>query len=115
MDESILLTIKKMLGLDEAYEAFDTDVIIHINTVLMTLNQLGVGPKYGFSITGKSETWGQFTDKKNLEAIKSYIYLKVRILFDPPSNSFTISAFEEQAREFEWRIVTQVERRDLDE
>lgn len=115
MLEGILESIKKMLGLDPMYEAFDTDIIIHINSVFMALNQLGVGPKEGFSISGYMENWSDFTDKKNLEAIKTYIYLKVRLLFDPPSNSFTIAAFEEQIKEYEWRIVTQVERRDLDE
>lgn len=126
--DSILTSIKKMLGLDEEYDAFDTDIIIHINSVLMTLNQLGVGPKEGFSITGKDETWSDFLtptilaslvepNKKEifLSSVKTFIYLKVRILFDPPSNSFTIQAFEDQAKEYEWRIVTQVERRDLDE
>lgn len=126
--DSILTSIKKMLGLDEEYDAFDTDIIIHINSVLMTLNQLGVGPKEGFSITGKNETWNDFLtptilaslvepNKKEifLSSVKTFVYLKVRILFDPPSNSFTIQAFEDQAKEYEWRIVTQVERRELDE
>lgn len=126
--DSILTSIKKMLGLDEEYEAFDTDIIIHINSVLMTLNQLGVGPKEGFSIFGKEETWSDFLtptmlasmiepDKKEtfLSSVKTFVYLRVRILFDPPSNSFTLQALKEDANEYEWRIVTQIERRDLDE
>lgn len=110
MQSSILTTIKKMLGIDSSYEHFDTDIIININSVLMTLQQLGVGPEDGFSIEGSSEKWGDFIEhRKDLEATKTYIYLKVKLLFDPPTNSFSIDSYERQAKEFEWRLNVQAE------
>jgi len=108
--DSILLTIKRMLGIEPQYTHFDQDVIFNINTVLMTSNQIGVGPESGFLITGANEKWidllGERTD---LEAVKSYIYLKVRLLFDPPSSSFVLDAMQRQATEIEWRLWVQVE------
>lgn len=117
MNESILTTIKKMLGIEEDYEAFDTDIMVHINSVFMTLHQLGVGPRKGFSISGDRETWGRFVrNKMILNGVKTYIYLKVRLLFDPPTNSFTIDAINRQIAELEWRLNHQVEsERDYDE
>lgn len=111
MNESILTTIKKMLGIEENYEAFDTDIMVHINSVFMTLHQLGVGPRKGFSISGTRETWGNFIsrDKNLLNGVKTYIYLKVRLLFDPPTNSFTIEAINRQITELEWRLNHQAE------
>lgn len=110
MQSSILTTIKKMLGIDSSYEHFDTDIIININSVLMTLQQLGVGPEDGFSIEGSSEKWSDFIEqRKDLEAIKTYIYLKVKLLFDPPTNSFSIDSYERQAKEFEWRLNVRAE------
>lgn len=105
MIQSILTSIKKLLGIEDEYVQFDPDIIMHINSVFMVLNDIGVGPKTGFSIQDKLPTWSDFlgTDPK-LEAIKSYIYLKVRLLFDPPSNSFLIEAMERQIKEFEWRL-----------
>ena len=108
--DSILTSIKKLLGIEEEYTQFDADIIIYINSVLMFLNQLGVGPTTGFSITDKSKTWKEyFGTQTNLEAVKSYIYLKVRLLFDPPSSSAVIEAIERQRAELEWRILHQVE------
>ena len=111
MDNSILSTIKKMLGLDADYDAFDTDIIIHINSALMNLMQMGVGPSTGFSINGDFETWpeffGTYTD---LQGVKTYIYLKVRLVFDPPSTSFVIDAIQKQIAELEWRLNIQTER-----
>ena len=105
MDESIFLSVKKLLGLSEAYDVFDADVITHINSSLSTLNQLGLGPEDGFSITGPDELWSQFlNDDKKLNNAKSYVYLKVRLLFDPPTTSFAINAFEKQIEELEWRL-----------
>lgn len=110
MEESILITIKKMLGLDKDYDAFDTDVIININTVLMTLNQIGVGPKEGFSITGVDEKWKDYLeDKENLEAVKTFIYIKVKLVFDPPSTGFVLEALKNMASELEWRLNVQAE------
>lgn len=104
--DSILTSVKKLLGIDEAYEHFDTDIIIHINSVFATLTQLGVGPSNGYSIHGKDETWHDYIGENfNLFAnVKSYIYLKVRLLFDPPISSAAIDAIREQIKEYEFRL-----------
>lgn len=103
--QGILATIKKMLGLPEDYEAFDQDVLVLINSTFLTLKQLGVGPSNGFSITGYDETWQDFIDDRSLlEAVKNYMYLKVRIIFDPPSSSYVLDAYKNQISEFEWRM-----------
>jgi hypothetical protein len=107
---SILITIKKMLGIAEDSTHFDPDIISHINSVVLSATQLGVGPKYGFLVTGNNETWADFLgDRKDLEAVKSFIYLKVRLLFDPPSTSYLIEAIERQITELEWRLNVQIE------
>ena len=108
--ESILISIKKMLGITEEYEHFDTDLIIHINSVLMILKQLGVGPEEGFSITGSSETWDQFlTNPTQLDLAKSHIYLKTKMVFDPPLSSAVMEAMNRQIGEFEWRLNVAVD------
>lgn len=110
MDESILNSIKKMLGPDSDYTVFDQDIIIHINSVFSTLNQLGVGPAEGFQITGPNETWSDFIeDNKKLNSVKTYIYIKVRLIFDPPSSSFVATSLEETAKELEWRLNVTVD------
>jgi hypothetical protein len=111
MEESILNTIKKMLGPDDSYEAFDTEIIVHINTALSTLAQLGVGPRTGFRITGTDETWGDFISdgSVDLEGIKTYIYMKVKMIFDPPANSFVMKAMEDSCKELEWRLNVTVD------
>lgn len=106
---SILTSIKKLLGIMEDYEHFDQDIIIHINSVFMILQQLGVGPKEGFSIQDKSSVWEDYIqDPNTIESIKSYMYLKVRLLFDPPVGS-VLTSFENQIKEFEWRLNVQVD------
>ena len=103
--ESILLSIKKMLGLDKDYDVFDPELIIHINSVFGTLHQLGIGPEDQFRISGDSETWSEFdTDGEQVDEVKDYVYLRVRLLFDPPSSSFVLSSFQEQLKELEWRL-----------
>lgn len=103
--DSILTSIKKMLGIDEEYDCFDTDIILHINSVLMILTQLGVGPSEGFIITDKTATWEDFLkDTKKLESVKSYVYLKVKLLFDPPLSSAVMDATNSLIRELEWRL-----------
>ena len=103
--DSILTSIKKLLGITEEYEHFDQDIIIHINTALMILTQLGVGPSEGFFIKDKYALWSDFIpDVKTLEAVKSYIYLKVRMLFDPPTSSSLMNAMEQNMKEIEWRL-----------
>lgn len=105
MEESILNTIKKMLGPDSSYEVFDTDIIVHINSAFSTLAQIGVGPKHGFRITGPEETWGQYLGESiDLDSVKTYIYMKVKMVFDPPTNSFVQKAMEESCKEIEWRL-----------
>ena len=103
---SILTSIKKMCGILDDDNSFDEELIIYINTVFGTLTQLGVGPKTGFSINGPFDVWTAFLDSGNLnfELIKSYIYLKVRMMFDLPQNSFLVNALEQQIKELEWRI-----------
>lgn len=110
MEDSILTTVKKTLGLDEAYTAFDLDITLHINSILSNLNQIGVGPVNGFQIEDESTTWGDFLgDDPRLNNVKSFMYLKVRMLFDPPATSFAIDAFERNAKELEYRIYTTME------
>ena len=105
LSESILLSVKKMLGLDEDYDVFDPELIIHINTVFGTLHQLGVGPEDQFRITGDSDLWSEFTTEgEQTDEVKTYVYLRVRLLFDPPSSSFVLSSFKEQLQELEWRL-----------
>lgn len=109
--ESILTSIKKLLGIAEEYEQFDTDLIIHINGALMVLNQLGVGPSEGFSITSSSDTWEDFIgNSKSIELIKTYVMLKVKLVFD--SNTLSgaaIAAMKETIAEYEWRIQVAVD------
>ena len=106
MDESILTSIKKLLGIGEYDDNFDTDVIMHINSVLSILQQLGVGPRMGYSITGDTETWSDFLEPNDdrINMVKTYIYLRVRLLFDPPTNSFVTDAITKQYQEIEWRL-----------
>lgn len=105
MSESILRSTKKILGLDADYTAFDHDIITHINTALSILNQLGVGPVDGYMIEDASTTWDLFLgDDVNLNTVKSYVYLRVRLLFDPPTTSYMITAMQDQLRELEWRL-----------
>lgn len=110
MSASILNSIKKVLGIDESYTAFDADIVMHINSVFSTLNQLGVGPAEGFMIEDESATWDTFigTDPR-FNAVKSYVYLRVRLLFDPPTTSYMIEAQQQQVKELEWRLNVQRE------
>ena len=109
--ESILTSIKKLLGIAEEYEHFDVDIIMHINSVFMDLNQLGVGPSECFSIMDEDAIWSDFTqDITLLQAVKSYMFLRVKILFDPSSmGSTTLAAYERQIARWEWRLNVAVE------
>lgn len=111
---SILTSIKKLLGITESCTDFDTDIIMHINTVLMTLNQLGVGTE-GFQIEDKNAVWSEFVESNKLAATKSYVYLRVKLLFDPPLNSAIIEAIKESIKELEWRLNVRVESESNDE
>lgn len=103
--DSILTSIKKLLGIDEEYEHFDQDIIIGINTTFSTLFQMGIGPTNGLIITDKTSTWKDFIgDKHDLEAVKTLVYLKVKLIFDTPSNSFLIESMNKIISELEWRL-----------
>lgn len=109
-EQSILISVKHALGLADDYNYFDPDIIMHINSVLMILNQLGIGPAEGFTVTSDNQTWEELTsDISLLSAIKTYVYLRVRLLFDPPSSSFVLSSMENQIKEFEWRLNVMVD------
>lgn len=103
--DSILTSIKKLLGIAEDYEHFDQDLIIHINSVLSVLTQLGVGPAEGFSIEDENATWNDFIpEDKRLSSIRSYVYMKVKLLFDPPLSSSVMESMNRMISEFEWRL-----------
>ena len=105
MSESILENIKKLLGIATTYTVFDQDLLIHINSVFMILRQLGVGPKEGYKITGPLNVWSEFSsDDRFIESVKTYVYLKVRLYFDPPQNSSLMQAIQSQINELEWRL-----------
>ena len=108
--ESILTSVKKMLGITEEYEHFDPDIIMHINSVFMILTQLGVGPENGFVIEDDQATWSDFIPRgQRLEMVKSYMYLKVRLLFDPPANGTLMQSMNQMIAEFEWRLNVAVD------
>ena len=103
--DSILNSIKKLLGITEECKDFNQDLIIHINSVFMILNQLGVGPKDGFKITDATNTWNEFiSGVQSIESVKTYMYMKVRMMFDPPSSSIVADAMNKQINELEWRL-----------
>lgn len=104
MEDSILLTIRKLVGPSEAYEIFDRDLIIHINAAFSRLCQLGVGPERPFRITGQYERWCDFMVCGYQEEIKQYIYLKVKMLFDTPSSGTVVNAYKEQIDMLEWTL-----------
>lgn len=109
--ESILTSIKKMLGIAEDYKQFDTDIIIHINSVFADLAQMGVGPSTGFAIEDKSTDWEEYTsDSLLLNSVKSYMKLRLQLLFDPNSiGSSTLASYERQIAQWEWRLNIQAE------
>ena len=110
MDSSILTSIKKLLGIAEEDTSFDQDIIMHINTVFAILAQLGVGPANGFSIEDDGAIWSDYLGNvTNLELVKSYIYMKVRSMFDPPTSSILADAMNKNISELEWRINTMVD------
>lgn len=112
--ESILTSIKKLLGITEECEDFDQDIIIHINTVFTILNQLGVGPTEGFYISDKSRTWDEFISNKiYFESVKTYVYLKVRLIFDPPLSSAVSEAMKQMISELEFRLLAAAETKAL--
>lgn len=108
--ESILTSIKKLLGIAEDYTQFDPDIIIHINTALMNLNQIGVGPVEGFSIEDATSIWTDFvSDMSKIEGVKTYVYLKVKLVFDPPLSSAVIESYNRTIEQLEWRLNVAVD------
>jgi hypothetical protein len=105
MGTSILTSTKKLLGIDESYTHFDADVIISINSCLATLNQIGIGPSEGFSIEDSSAEWEDFVgEDTRMNLVRSYVYMKTRVVFDPPATSFVLTALQDQIKEAEWRL-----------
>jgi hypothetical protein len=106
MEPSILNSVKKVLGIAAEYLAFDQDIMMHINTALATLTQLGVGPATGFTVDNVDDDWSDFVDPTDHQynAVKSYVFLRVRMLFDPPQTSYLINAQNDQIKELEWRL-----------
>ena len=106
MIDSILTSIKKLLGIEETYEHFDQDIMMHINSVIGILTQLGVGPSSGFFIVDKTATWKDFlgSDADKLESVRTYVYMKVRLIFDPPATAAAIESMNRLVSEFEWRL-----------
>ena len=102
--DSILDSIKKLLGIQPEYRVFDEDLIIHINTVLVILNQLNIGPPEGFLIYDGTELWEDYIDKEQINMVKSYIYLKVRLMFDPPGSGILVDSINRMLSELEWRL-----------
>lgn len=103
--ESILTSIKKLLGIAEEYEHFDSDLIMHINSVFVILTQLGVGPSEGFTIEDDLATWNDYIgDDTRYEMVKSYVHLKVKLLFDPPLSTAVMESMNRMISEFEWRL-----------
>lgn len=110
MDDSILITIKTLLDIDEDDDSFDTDVITHINSTLADLTQLGVGPADGFEITDETPVWRDLTNSVKLfNMVKTYIHLSVKLVFDPPQQSSVIAAMEKRIEKLEWRISVAVD------
>lgn len=107
---SILHDIKQMLGQEWDDDTFDLDIKNHINTVFFNLNQLGVGPADGFEITDATTLWSAYIGTtKNLNAVKTYIYIRVRLMFDPPTNGFLVTSLEKQADKLEWTLTVEVD------
>ena len=108
--DSILTSIKKLLGIAEEYTQFDEDIIMHINTVFLNLTQLGVGPEEGFAIENDAASWEDFINHNiQLQAVKTYVYLKVKLLFDPPLSSSVIESMNRMIAELEWRLNAAVD------
>ncbi len=109
MEDSILVTVKQILGVPDTYDVFDMTIITHINSVFSVLGQLGVGPSENFYIEDESDFWDDFFSESDLNLIRSYVFLKVKMLFDPPTTSFLLDAMNKQISEFESRIAVQRE------
>lgn len=116
MNDSILTTIKKLFGIEEDYTQFDPDIILAINTTIGILTQIGVGPSTGFSISDKTKVWTDFiTDMSKFEMVKTYIHLKVKLLFDTPTSSTLVEVYKQTILELEWRLKEESEKETTNE
>ena len=107
MSESILTSVKKNLGIDESYTHFDADIILYINGAFSTLNQIGIGPEDGFAIVDKTTLWSAFIGSSpKFSSVRTYVYLQVRLLFDPPQTQYLVEALNHQMEELIWRLNT---------
>ena len=114
--DSILTSIKKMLGIEEEYEHFDPDILMHINSAFSILTQLGVGPDSGFMIMDKNATWDDFIkDEAQLNLVKSYMFIKVKLLFDPPMSTAVLECYKAQVSEYESRLNVTAENAKVEE
>lgn len=112
---SILDSIKKMLGLEPDYKAFDMDIVMLINSALLSLNQIGVGPETGFTVTDDKQTWDEFIGgRQDIDAVVSYVYMRVKIIFDPPVSTSAMEAMKQTIGMLEWRINVQAENSPID-
>lgn len=113
--DSILITIKKMLGIDAEDDSFDMDIIVIINSIIPSLTQMGIGPSKGYVVLSSENLWSDYLKDNviNLEGIKTYIFLKTKLVFDPPANSTMIEAYNKMISELEWRMMLNVETNNL--
>lgn len=110
VEESILASIKKKIGIADECVDFDIDIIMDINSAFMVLNQIGVGPEEGYRITDRTDTWDDYiTEEDDLDAVKTYVYLKVKVVFDPPLNSAVLESYNQKIEEYEWRLSVKAE------
>lgn len=115
-DESIFNTLKEMIGPLEDSDAFDIDFLVHINTILAVLTQIGVGPTTGFEITGSDETWGMLLEESPLlNHVKTYMYLRLKKIFDPPESGTLMESIQKLIDELEWRIDAEIRRKNYKE
>jgi hypothetical protein len=116
VEASILTSTKKVLGIAEDYTAFDVDILMHINSVFSTLQQLAVGPAEGYTIEDASATWQDYIGvDPRYHAVRSYVFLRVRLLFDPPGTSYLIDSLRKQAEQMEWRLNVAAEELEYDD
>jgi len=113
LEDSILNTTKSLLGIQKEYTHFDQEIILSINSALMVLSQLGLGPEGGYRIKDKDNKWIEFIDERiDLESVKTSVFLRVKLMFDPPATSYLQTLIHKQMEELEWRLMTQVEQED---
>lgn len=111
--ESILSSVKKLLGIVPEYTVFDDQILLYINAAFSTLHQLGIGSEEGYEIVDDKSTWDDLVTEPRFNSIKPYIGMKVKVMFDPPSSSFVLEALNKQIAEFEWRIIEEKEAGDV--